>query len=235
MNGTLARLWRYPVKSMLGEECDRLQLDNRGVAGDRLFAIRDSNGKLGSGKNTRRFRHIDGLFRFQANYDEAQPVIRFPDGRTMRADDPETNNALSQILGQPVTIARETDLSHLDAGPVHILTTDSLAWLQTLLPDSQIDERRFRPNIVIDTPGTMQIENLWMGKTLVIGDTVRLRVNSLTERCAMTTFAQADLPADGGIFGHIAEHAAMQFGLYAAVLTPGWIHRGDSVIVSGRP
>ena len=58
----LARLWRYPVKSMLGESRDSLELNSRGVAGDRLHAVRDSEGKLGSGKDTRRFRHIEGLF-----------------------------------------------------------------------------------------------------------------------------------------------------------------------------
>ena len=56
--GTLARLWRYPVKSMGGEDCERLALESRGIEGDRSHAVRDPQGKLGSGKATRRFRHV---------------------------------------------------------------------------------------------------------------------------------------------------------------------------------
>jgi uncharacterized protein len=55
--GSIERLWRYPVKSMLGEQCDTLAINHRGVEGDRLFAIQNLQGKFGSGKNTRRFRH----------------------------------------------------------------------------------------------------------------------------------------------------------------------------------
>ncbi|WP_255433139.1 MOSC domain-containing protein [Alcanivorax sp. 24] len=49
-------MWRYPVKSMLGERCKTLRMTERGVGGDRLFTVRDTEGRFGSGKNTRRFR-----------------------------------------------------------------------------------------------------------------------------------------------------------------------------------
>ncbi len=157
MSGTAIRLWRYPVKSMLGEECEFLAVDARGVEGDRLFAVRDADGKFGSGKTTRRFRRIDGLFGFRAVYDGAVPRVTFPDGRNLRGDDPEIHLALSNHLAQPVTLAREASISHLDAGPIHLLTTASLAWLRTVLPDAQVDERRFRPNVLIDVPGATQV------------------------------------------------------------------------------
>ncbi len=67
--GIIERLWRYPVKSLLGESCPELSLDRRGVIGDRWFAIQNSKGKFASGKNTRRFCKIEGLFDFQARYD----------------------------------------------------------------------------------------------------------------------------------------------------------------------
>ena len=62
--GRVRSLWRYPVKSFLGERCDILELETRGVVGDRRWAIRDAQGRFGSGKDTRRFRRIDGLFEF---------------------------------------------------------------------------------------------------------------------------------------------------------------------------
>ena len=113
----IIELWRYPVKSMLGERLDFVDLDRRGVEGDRQFAIRDVDGKFGSGKNTRRFRKIDGLFEFTATYADDTVVVRFPDGSTYLGDDPGINVALSNCLGQPVTLSGEGTVSHFDAGP----------------------------------------------------------------------------------------------------------------------
>ena len=170
--GIVASLWRYPVKSMLGEPCESFNVHTCGFAGDRLFAIRDSHCNFGSGKSTRGFRQIDGLFGFQASYEGEVPVIRFPDGRTMRGDHPDIHTALSNSLGQPVTLAREASISHLDAGPVHLLTTTSLAWLRAMVPEANADARRFRPNLVIDMPGATQVERGWLGKMLCIGERV---------------------------------------------------------------
>src|SRR5689334_6992981 len=93
--GGVAKLWRYPVKSMLGEECATLRLDHRGASGDRLFAIRTPDGKFGSGKKTRRFCKIEGLFAFRAYYSETLPIVIFPDAREIRGNDPEIHEALS--------------------------------------------------------------------------------------------------------------------------------------------
>src|SRR5215204_4679969 len=105
--GTVKNLWRYPVKSMLGESCRALLFDNRGAAGDRLFAVRDEQGKFGSGKNTRRFVKIDGLFELRAIYDEGVPVITFPDGKSIRGDDSSINYELSKALNESVELAKE--------------------------------------------------------------------------------------------------------------------------------
>jgi uncharacterized protein len=228
--GSVARLWRYPVKSMLGEACERLELEANGVHGDRRFAIRSADGRLGSGKNTRRFRHIEGLFAFHA----AGHEIVFPDGRRMACADPAIHAALSAALAQPVTLARESGASHLDSGPVHLVTTASLRWLQALLPDSRIDERRFRPNIVMEAPGAGPVEQDWSGKTLCIGKSAKIRVSDPTERCQMTTFAQADLPADARVLTRIGRDAELRFGVYAEVLAPGSIACGDVIFDVSR-
>ena len=83
VNPMIAALWRYPVKSMLGERCDELQIEARGAAGDRLYAVQDAEGKLGSGKNSGRFRRLEGLFTFQAA--GIPPMVTFPDGRRLPA------------------------------------------------------------------------------------------------------------------------------------------------------
>jgi uncharacterized protein YcbX len=228
--GIVLRLWRYPVKSLLGECRESLDFDTRGVVGDRLFAVRDGQGKFGSGKTTRRFVRLDGLFGLSAAYDGPVPVITFPDRRAMRADDPRIHAALSAALGEPVTLAQEADLSHLDAGPVHVVTTASLKWLKGLLPDAHVDERRFRPNVVIDVAGQEQMEQRWLGQMLTVGE-VRLRVRVPTKRCVMVTLAQSELPADPLILRRIADDAAVQFGIYADVLVPGCVRTRDVVTI----
>src|SRR5437764_13672686 len=104
--GKISALWRYPVKWMLGEAVPTLAFNRRGAVADREFAIRNSEGKFGSGKNTRRFRRIDGLFEFQARLEDGIPVIRFPDGTSMSGDAAAGHDKLSRALGQPVTLAR---------------------------------------------------------------------------------------------------------------------------------
>ena len=222
----VSELWRYPVKSLLGETCDTLALEERGVRGDRLFAVRDSEGKFGSGKSTRRFRRIDGLFGLSASYDDDVSVIRFAHGGTMRGDDHNIHTALSGVLGQPVTLAREDAIPHFDAGPVHIVTTSALAWLQERLPNHRIDSRRFRPNIVIDDTDEPVPDGDWAGKALAVG-AARLRITDPTERCVMVTAAQSELEKAPEVLRSITQERDLLFGLYAEVAVPGSIKRGD--------
>jgi uncharacterized protein YcbX len=228
MRATVARLWRYPVKSMLGEACEGLELDARGALGDRAFAVCDVEGKLGSGKSTRRFRKLDGLFGFSAAAAGDAAEIAFPDGRRRSSDDPGVHAALAEALGVDVRLEREQAVPHHDARAIHIVSTSSLAWLRSLLPDAGIDERRFRPNLVVETGGSGQVERDWIGRILAI-DSVRLKVSEATERCAMVTHAQAELPADQRVLRMLASEAQAEFGVYAEVVTPGRIARGAVV------
>lgn len=239
MIGVVANLWRYPVKSMLGEHCECLWLDQRGVLADRLYAVRDEAGKFGSGKTTRRFRRIDGLFRFRSTYDGNVPLLTFPDGSTRRGDDPAIHAALSAHLGLPVTLSREGDISHFDAGSLHLLTTASLRTLRTLgssflartaaREEAALDGRRFRPNIVIETPVNNFLEDTWQGHDIAVGPDARLRVRGRTKRCAMVNLAQDELPSDARILRALAHVNAACFGVYAEVLTPGAIRIGHRI------
>ncbi|HLJ82495.1 MAG TPA: MOSC domain-containing protein [Ktedonobacterales bacterium] len=231
--GVVADLWQYPVKSLLGEQRERVWLDQRGVIGDRLYAVRDEAGKFGSGKTTRRFRRIEGLFRFRAVYDGDVPLLTFPDGTTWRGDDPAIHAALSTDLRMPVTLSREAAIPHFDAGPLHLLTTASLRTLGTSLSggsaEAALDRRRFRPNILIETEGSGFLEDAWQGRDIVVGTDVRLRVVGRTERCVMVNLAQDELPADARILRQVVRVNAACLGVYAEVLTPGVIRVGDHI------
>jgi uncharacterized protein YcbX len=104
--GTVQSLWRYPVKSMLGEQLDVASIGPLGIPGDRGYAIRDEQaGEIRGAKK------IPGLLRFSARYRE-EPTdttippaeITLPDGVIVRTDDPDVHSRLSYTLGHEVTL-----------------------------------------------------------------------------------------------------------------------------------
>lgn len=226
----VSRLWRYPVKSMLGQRCPGLEIGAPGVRGDRRYAVRDARGLPASGKSMDGFSRIQGLLEFAAGHEDDDLVIRFPDGQRHRFGEPGLDEVLSAALGQPVTLRDEgaADGSYVDASPIHLLTTASLAWLEATLPAARVDERRFRPNFVVDWPGEEPVEQDWIGRHLRVGE-VELRITGPTERCGMVSMAHDDLPRDPAVLRHITRAAALNFGVYAEVLVPGRIVEGDAV------
>jgi uncharacterized protein YcbX len=100
-----------------------------------------------------------------------------------------------------------------------------------LYPHGRFEVRRFRPNIVVETPEQEQefVENTWIGRTIALGDEVRLSVTDRCPRCVMTTLAQGDLPKDAGILRTAARHNQASVGIYASVLQVGILRRGDPV------
>jgi uncharacterized protein YcbX len=165
--GTVEDLWRYPVKSMAGERLTQAPVDVRGILGDRLYAIQDTDGKLGGGTDTRRFVRMDGLLDFQAAYlPDLTPVITLPDGRVVRGDNEHVHWAVSDGLDRRgVTLVREDVISHFDGEPLHLATTASMR-----LADLTPDRRRVRPNMVLRTQDRDdRPEETWVGRELRIG------------------------------------------------------------------
>jgi hypothetical protein len=275
--GAVGSLWRYPVKSMMGEELKAAEVTERGLRGDRAYALVDcADGKVATAKNPRKWPQ---LFDFRATFMEpagpggqAAPVrIILPDGTMVTSEQDDCNQILSQALAREVTLDaiehgeeqaalsasiagaakaeeywpdmeglafRETvtdfDLpagTFFDCAVVHLLTTATLDRLSELYPQGRFEVRRFRPNIVVQSPPGEKgfIENAWIGHTVAIGEEVRLSITGPCGRCVMTTLAQGDLPKDPEILRTAAKHNQVQVGVYAAVAQGGVIRRGDSV------
>jgi uncharacterized protein YcbX len=222
----VAALWRYPVKSMVGERLTTTEVGERGFDGDRLYAVRDPDGKFGSGKNTRRFRRMPGLNTFAARYDGDVPVVTLPGGREVRGD--AASGEIAAALGRPgVELVREADVPHHDEAAVHLLTTSSLAWLAERVPGAGIDARRLRPNILLDTgPAPELAEEAWLGQRVRIGD-VELEVLRKAVRCVMVDLPWDGLPAAPGLLKTITAVNGMTFGVHARVVRGGTLHVGD--------
>src|SRR5437667_3409440 len=108
--GSVASLWRYPVKSMLGEESGAMEVTDRGLLGDRAYALVDlADGKAATAKNPRKW---PTLFGFRASLvasprpgASVPPVrITLPDGTTVTSEQPDLNQILSRALGRTVTL-----------------------------------------------------------------------------------------------------------------------------------
>jgi len=108
--GTVVSLFRYPVKSMMGEELNATDVTDRGLVGDRAYALVDStDGKVASAKNPRKWPN---LFDFHAAYHETPRVggkmpsvrITFPDGSTVLSDQSELNHILSNAVHREVIL-----------------------------------------------------------------------------------------------------------------------------------
>src|SRR5438552_2908994 len=109
--GSIVGLWRYPVKSMIGEELNATEVTDRGLVGDRRFAVVDAaTGKVAGAKNSRKWRTF---FDFRAAYIEPPtrgsklPAVRLtlPDGTVATSEQPDLASVLSSALGREVAFA----------------------------------------------------------------------------------------------------------------------------------
>jgi uncharacterized protein YcbX len=213
---------------LLGERLEQVEVEERGVRGDRRLAVTDRAGKIGSGKTTRRFRLLPGLFDLSSRIEDGRTLVELPDGRELHAGDPDLDDFLSARYGDRLRVAEEAAVPHHDAAPLHLLTTASLRWLQSRLPDSMVDRRRFRPNVLLGVDGDELVEDGWVDRRFALGATV-VRIVDRTERCVMTTNGQNGLPHDPAILAAITKLNELCLGAYATVERPGTISVGDTL------
>jgi len=248
----VTQLWRYPVKSMLGEELDEVHLGPEGIAGDRARAVVDSTS--GVSLSAKRY---GALLSCQARTVDGEVVIRFADGEEFGADSSAVAAKLSALLNRSVRVAtaeggriRHEFPTEIDSGegapylhepgleaffdraPLHLLSSASLAELQRLTPDSQFTVSRFRPNIVVSVNGTGFVEDGWVGKTVRVGS-ADLLVIDRKPRCVMTTRPQGDLPKDPAVLRTVAQSNGGNVGIELTAKGPATIRVGDPVQVAG--
>ena len=120
--------------------------------------------------------------------------------------------------------------TYFDAMPLSLLTTASLDTVRRAAPDSAIDSRRFRKNIIVNTDadagGCPELD--WVGRQVHIGEVVCDVVMPIA-RCIMVGLPQAELPHDRAILKALATNTGMELGVYLRVVTPGTINEGDPV------
>jgi uncharacterized protein YcbX len=169
---------------------------------------------------------IDQYHPDEPNYD--------PDGHRDEVVEAALGAAFFNERGLPSAVPEG---SFFDLYPLSVLTTSTLDQLGELEPQSRFDARRFRMNMIVDTPARGFVENEWLGRTLAIGDDVRLGVALPDPRCVMPSLAQEDLPKDHQILKALARHNRIDVagalypcaGVYAVAEATGTIRKDDRV------
>jgi uncharacterized protein YcbX len=224
------RVARYPVKSMGGEALPVAELGPRGLLFDREYAVYGEDGKLASGKHSRRFRRMDPVFDLVAAKRAGSTVVTLADGTDVVVGQPDSNAVLSQHFGEQVRLLRETDVMHQDQAQLSIVGSATLDELGRHEGDGRpLDPRHLRVNVLVRTDRPYAEED-WVGHDLAIGP-VRVHVLEPIERCRMVGVAQFGLPARGGMLKTISEHHDLLAGVYASVVHTGTISVGDVVAV----
>ena len=245
-------IWRYPVKSMLGEKLVQAEVGLNGVEGDRRRAVVDA--ETGVSLSAKRY---GDLLRCRAWTSGGEVMIALPNSSELVADSREAADGLTSLLGRRVivrtaaagdTVRHEfpTDLAvgegepfiwepgleaYFDRAPLHLITTATLAELTRLRPDSAFACDRFRPNFLVENDGTGFVEDSWVGKDLSIGS-VKCHVLDRKPRCVMTTRAQGVLSKDTDIVKTIVKGNEGNAGIELAARECGIVCGGEQLILA---
>jgi hypothetical protein len=230
--GVVDSVWRYPVKSMRGEELDRIVVQRSGVQGDRLFAIGNSAARPDFPYFTGRQRPEMLLFRprIDEQTSDGTTDVEAPSGETLALDDPELLQRLAAGVASAETLGLMRSQQPLtDAQPLSIISIQTAAKLaaETGTP---ADKRRFRANIYIDLPGTDGFhENTFVGRSLGIGAQVVAAVVERDSRCMMITLDPDTAAKAPAILKQVARAHDGTAGVYATVVAEGVVRRGDPI------
>ena len=206
----VAEIWRYPVKSMAGEQLQSAQLTPSGIDGDRVIQVRNAHGR------TITSRTHPGLLGHRGTLDgQGNPLV---DG--LPWTDPTILAAVQKIAGPGSRLVRDDSLDRFDILPLLVATDGSIAAFGR-------DRRRLRPNIVVGGVSGLE-EREWPGGELVIGDVV-IGIQDLRARCIMTTYDPDSLAPDPQVLRDIVKRFGGKLALNCDVLRGGSIQVDQEV------
>lgn len=158
---------------------------------------------------------------------------------TSEGESPETFRDLMGVLpGEPMPdlsffaserLGLMREGNYFDALPLHLLTRTTLNTLARLAPESIWDERRFRPNFLVEADDPEGYPELgWIGRRLRVG-TALIEVVTGCPRCVVVTQPVDDLPQDHRVMRTLVRETKHTAGIYARVAEEGEVRLGDEV------
>ena len=254
--GKVDSLWRYPVKSMRGEELDEAFAGFSGVYGDRLFAFRSSASPKGfpylTAREQGRLLEYRPLFRYpdraarpinltEAESKGANPLsadlaelvvdVETPDRQTLAIDDPALIEMLRADIDQKHQLTlMQSQRAMTDCRPVSIFSLQSARQLSEET-GTLIDKRRFRANVYVDLSSDQGFgENELVGRSLKIGPKVIVRVLERDPRCAMITLDPDTSERTPAVLKKVAQAHEGTAGVYGAVIVEGIPARSEGTL-----
>jgi uncharacterized protein YcbX len=254
--GRVESLWRYPVKSMRGEELACAFVGFAGLYGDRIYAFGNSAALQGfpylTGREQQamllyqpRFRHPDHA-KAPPNLAEAErlgpgitPVypppadmmvdVQTPSGDVLAVDDPALVTLLCDGVDVGTIMPMRSDRALTDCRPVSIFSTQTVHQLGEEV-GTELDKRRFRANIYADLDAASGFaEDAFVGRTLRIGAKLLIAVMGNDPRCKMITLDPDTAQASPEILRTVARLHGGMAGVYGAVLVEGTVRPGDTI------
>jgi uncharacterized protein YcbX len=207
----VAELWRYPVKSMAGEQLDQCELTADGIPGDRVLVVEGGRDRVVTSRSRPRLL----LHRTRLG-DDGEPLV---DGRPWR-DASVADDVKRAVQDQAARLVVSRGPERFDVLPLLVATDGALATLG-------YDPRRFRPNIIIGGVSGLA-ERGWEGRRLAVGDAVIVAAQ-LRRRCIMTTFDPDTAEQDVEVLKRVVRELDGTFALDCSIEQPGRVRVGDSV------
>jgi hypothetical protein len=185
-NLRVAELWRYPVKSLAGEQLQRAVVSANGIEGDRVVHVRDGRGRVITARTHPKLLGLSAVLG-----EDGEPRI---EGRPWTAL--ESAAAVRAAAGPQARLARHDGPERFDVLPLLVATDGAIAALG-------VDGRRLRPNVVIAGAEGLA-ERGWPGRRLRIGEVV-IALEKLRGRCVMTTYDPDTQAQDLGVLQRIVD------------------------------
>src|SRR5216684_6497378 len=241
--GRISAIFRYPVKSMAGESLDVARLSWHGIEGDRRLAFRQLTDKSGfpwltASKLPQLLLYKPVRLDSNANSKNGELLpthVRMPDGKEYELRSNELREEISSRYGSDVELMNlrhgifdEACISVISLGTVHGVERES---------GRDLDIRRFRPNVVIETDRAEPFEeDRWVGRTLMFGEGnsgAALRVTMRDERCVMVNFDPDTAERDSEVMKTVVRLNGNYAGVYGTVVGAGELRVGQVVTLGG--
>lgn len=202
----VSALWRYPVKSLAGEELTEARLTSDGVFGDRLVHVRGARGLL-----TGRTR--PGLLTLPvATGDDGEPLV---EGHPWHSD--AARRLVQERAGADAELVRYQGSERFDVLNLLVATDGAVEAFGH-------DVRRLRPNLLLGGVSS-DAEETWPGQAIAIGDAL-IGVFSVRQRCIVTSIDPDTGAQDLDVFRRIRHSFNGRLALNCWVIRPGTITSG---------
>jgi uncharacterized protein YcbX len=237
--GQIKEIVRHPVKSFYGESVKETKVMEYGLYGDRSHAFLDETrpGKFLTITQFPEMVRYKARFTGEESIEEYPKVeILTPEGKVVNWGDDELTKELENKSNRKISLVTFTPsnvpLGAIEEEHIQLVTDASLEKLKETWGKSELDFRRFRPNLLISLVEKIPfIEETWFGRRLKIGNEVEIELKRHCERCMIITVHPEIGKRNSTLLKTVVNERNNYFGVYASVVKTGDIHVGDEVLL----